>query len=633
MPHVERLHLRHVLQTVCALEEVVLRVFGPEGGQVLFTRDTGQAVLSRSGTQILTALRLEHPLARMVVECVWKHCRKTGDGSKTFILLLASLLRLIVTAAYKERNVEHTSNSREAAEARRLADSLLTFGLEELDDVIAAGVVPYGCSLSWMDITADTNISAHTNTNTHHIQKLLASFFLTRVGCSHCDLISRLTRELLSHWRVKDSPPSLTLHFIEDNFPALHTAVSGFPVTSSRLIEGQIIHRDFATPCPPSDQQPVKAVVLAGYLQPNVLSEGFVLELGGGEKKERSSVQYGSWAETSLQCVFAHLKRLGVSVLLSAVKQSDAALSLAAQAQMRVVECVGKDELSLFAQLSGATPVSDRRLIHPENVATLTFCRPILLGDHRYVHVAFHEPEERLAVKPYSLILCGPGEGQTEQYSRAFRDAVHMLLVTWEPVSDRTSHSQQSTSLPEHPPTEPPPSPPKCVLEPGCVIPAGGTFEFLVHRALLQRDSRASHTDVGVRLLADALLRVPQLLYPHNPRLFLQTQTQVASSVRNHLHPSGLLACTPKDEASPEQTRGKSDGHCHKRADAAPPASALDPGLESVSCKSRLVLSVLQCLSRLLQFDLVLRTRTLTHTRPRCHSNTSQEDREEETDD
>lgn len=64
MVPVERLHLKHVLQTVCVLESVILRSFGPEGGQVLFIRDTGQAMLSRSGARILAALRLEHPLAR-----------------------------------------------------------------------------------------------------------------------------------------------------------------------------------------------------------------------------------------------------------------------------------------------------------------------------------------------------------------------------------------------------------------------------------------------------------------------------------------------------------------------------------------------------------------------------------------
>lgn len=61
---VEHLHMEHVLQTVSVLESVVLRSFGPEGGQVLFTRDTGQAMLSRNGTYILSALQLEHPVAR-----------------------------------------------------------------------------------------------------------------------------------------------------------------------------------------------------------------------------------------------------------------------------------------------------------------------------------------------------------------------------------------------------------------------------------------------------------------------------------------------------------------------------------------------------------------------------------------
>lgn len=61
---VEHPPLKNVLQTVCVLEAVVLRSFGPEGGQVLFTRDTAEAMLSRSGTRILKALRLEHPLAR-----------------------------------------------------------------------------------------------------------------------------------------------------------------------------------------------------------------------------------------------------------------------------------------------------------------------------------------------------------------------------------------------------------------------------------------------------------------------------------------------------------------------------------------------------------------------------------------
>lgn len=320
------------------------------------------------------------------MECALKHSAVTGDGSKTFILMLASILRMIHSTACKEPNVSHTYNSREVSEAtaaRRLADELLAFVLEELDDLIATGVVPYGCCLSWEDFTAKPQLPA--DTNNHCVQKLLASFFQTRLGCTHSDFISDLACELLTQWKFKNDQPSLSFQFINDNFPALHTSVSGFPISCSRLIEGQVIHRDFATPCSQTDHKPVKAVVFTGYLQPKLLSAGEVLELRSGEQgKKGSFVQFNTWAERSLEGVFANLQSLGVSVLLSGVKQSAAVLALAAHTGMCAVECVSEDELSLFAQLSGARPVSDCWMIEPDNVATLTFCHPILLGAHRY---------------------------------------------------------------------------------------------------------------------------------------------------------------------------------------------------------------------------------------------------------
>ncbi|XP_044211704.1 Bardet-Biedl syndrome 10 protein isoform X1 [Thunnus albacares] len=665
MPPVEHLHLEHVLQTVCALEAVVLRCFGPEGGQVLFTRDTGQVMLSCSGTRILTALKLEQPLARMVVECVWKHSTKTGDGSKTFIILLASLLRMIHTIACKEPNVSHTYNSREAAEAataRRLAHELLAFASEELDDLIAVGVAPHGCCLPWEDFTAKTQSPAHTNTS--YLKKLVASFFLTRLGHIHCDFIADLICELLTDWKFKDDPPSSSLQFINDNFLALHTPVSGFPVSCSRLLEGQVIHRDFATPCPQTDHQPVKAVVFTGYLQPQLLNAGDVLELmEENTRKERSIVQFSAWAERSLECVIAKLQNLGVSVLLSAVKQSDAVLALATQAEMCVVECVSEDELSLFAHLSRATPISDCWMIQPEHVATLTFCRPILLGAHRYVHMGFHDSEESVVVRPCSIVICGPGEGQTDQYARAFQDAIRMLLTTWEPMhmtattaSKRTLLSHKITSVhmdnqndrtrsasSNAPPFQ------KCVLEPGCVIHAGGTFEFLLHQALLQHGHNRSvsdHTDVGVlavsQLMANALLSVPQQIYSHSPRRFLQTQTKVLCSIQNHSHPFSVIY---KQEHNTSPTQGSSESecpleagklsmYCYRKADVKSKVFMLDSGLESVSCKYQLVLAVLQCVTNLLRVDTMLCTQTHSYTKSgRLAKNISWEDTEDEAED
>lgn len=326
------------------------------------------------------------------MECVWKHSTVTGDGSKTFIIVLASLLRMIHSAARKEPNVTCTYNSREAAvasTARRLADELLAFASEKLDELINKGVVPYGQCVSWADFTSNSQLQV--NTSYFLVKKLLSSFFYTRLGYTHCDFVSNLTCELLTNWKLKNDQSSLSLQFLNDNFPALHTRVSGFPVSCSRFVEGQVIHRDFATPCPQVDCLPIKAVVFPGYLQSQVLNADHVLNLGCGEQKmahssttERSLVQFSTWAERSLECDIAKLQSLGVSVLLSSVKQSAAVLALATQAKICVVECVSEDELALFSWISGATPVSDSWMIEPGHIVNLTFCRPITLGAHRY---------------------------------------------------------------------------------------------------------------------------------------------------------------------------------------------------------------------------------------------------------
>uniref|UniRef100_A0AAX7VF02 Bardet-Biedl syndrome 10 n=1 Tax=Astatotilapia calliptera TaxID=8154 RepID=A0AAX7VF02_ASTCA len=461
MPPLGHLHMEHVLQAVGVLEAVILRSFGPEGGQVLFTRDTGQAMLSRSGTRILTALHLEHPLARMVVECVWKHSSATGDGSKTFILLLASLLRLIHAAASKESNVSHSYSSTKAAEAstaRHLADKLLAFGLKELDELIATGVVPYGGCISWEDFTVEAQTPSLTNNLC--VQKLLRSFFHTRCGYTHCDFSSHLTCELLSHWKFKNQLPSFSLQLVSDYFPALHTPVSGFPVRSSRLIEGQVIHRDFATPPLKTDHQPVKAVVLTGSMQPTLLSTGDVI------------LHFSSWMESSLQGIIAKLQTLGVCVLLSAVKQSAAVLALATQAEMCLVECVSEDELSLFSQLTtGSLALS---------VISKTGINAVL-----YVHVAFQDSEERITIKPYSL---------TEE--TAYRS------IAIQPI--------QKCVLK-----------PGCVLSAGGLFELLLHYALLQH-GHSSSVSPDLNIDASVsQLLANALLSVPQKIYSHSPHHFL----------------------------------------------------------------------------------------------------------------
>ncbi|KAM4734657.1 BBSome complex assembly protein BBS10-like [Anableps anableps] len=265
----------------------------------------------------------------------------------------------------------------------------------------------------------------------------------------------------------------------------------------------------------------------------------------------------------------------------------------------------------------------------------------------RYVHLDFHDSEERPKVKPCSLVICAPGEGQTDQHACAFQDALRMLLTAWEPmhktkitplkgnipsnkctslhaddISNETAYA--SCRMPPHQ---------KCVIEPGCVISAGGTFEFLLHHALHQYGRNCSvsvNTSAVVlvsQLLAKALLSVPRQIYSHNLKHFLQAQTRVMALIPKQSH--ALSTTLMQTQGLLED--GKLRLYSFKKGNMA--LKLLDLGLESVSCKYQLVLAVLQCLTSLLRINMVLRTHTVLHTKSHkllnaCLESTEDEDQD-----
>lgn len=243
----------------------------------------------------------------------------------------------------------------------------------------------------------------------------------------------------------------------------------------------------------------------------------------------------------------------------------------------------------------------------------------------RYVHLDFPESEERGMVKPYNLVICGAGEGQTDQYASAVHDAIYMLLSACQPLAitpakaaGKTSRSQASSSfLTDHRTCN------AAVWEPGCVIPAGGTFEFLLTGALRQhghKHSGDSDTDTSEvsKLLADVLLTVPRHIYSHRQRQLLQTQERILNFIQSHSHPFSLVSVGDLD--------------CCGATGTPSDVFIEELGLESVTCKYQLLLAVAQCASHLLQVDALLQTHTIFHTKSHRLTNISLEGKQDEAD-
>ncbi|XP_035258093.1 Bardet-Biedl syndrome 10 protein homolog [Anguilla anguilla] len=374
MKGVQRVELGTLLQVTQALGAVVGPCFGLSGGQVLFTRNSGEVLITRDGRRILTLLRLDHPVARVLVGCVSAHCKITGDGAKSFLLLLGALLRGI--------HGDHLHG----IQARRVAHILLSFQTLVLDGVIGQGLAPRALSLLQ---------------DPAHLRPLTDAYFRGKTASSHWGVLSQKACEFYRRWRCEQDCTGVTL--IARHFAALHTPVPGLPVSRSRVLEGLVIHRDFAVRCP--GDGPLRALATSVPLQSPLAPPGVSLNL--------------------------------------------LALDLARRAGLSMVECVDSDELALFCRLAGAELFADPgdwSLIGEEHVATVTFCKPVVLGPDRLAHVGF--PEGR-GLAPHCLVLCGPSPGLAEQCSTAFCGLFRMLQRVYEPVQSRHAHGPVQSHHPQ----------------------------------------------------------------------------------------------------------------------------------------------------------------------------------------
>lgn len=89
--------------------------FGPLPREKLLLTATRKAVLTCSGTSILGALVSRHPIQALVLSAAAEHVQASGDGAKSFVLMLDAALREV------ERQLLTRPSAHQAAWQMRLS--------------------------------------------------------------------------------------------------------------------------------------------------------------------------------------------------------------------------------------------------------------------------------------------------------------------------------------------------------------------------------------------------------------------------------------------------------------------------------------------------------------------------------
>eukprot|EP00061_Rhincodon_typus_P003989 g21491.t1 len=337
-----------------------------------------------------------------MVQSVSAHCRLTGDGAKSFILLLAAMLRGV------------GAETRRQGPARRhwLVRGLAQLEREVLEPVLGRELAPH-CAQALSPRAGQLP--------SEQAARVLGAYFRGKVGLTHAPLLSQLACDYIE--RLGGGQVERGLGLAADCFPGLQVTVPGLPVSSSRVLEGLLLSRSPALPCGWAQAQgPTRLLAVGSSLLPVLTQAGSTLRPEGPAGLARAR----DWAQAQAEETLARMQALGVGLLLSGPRQPDYVLEQAQRRGLSVVHCLPDEELALLRRLTGAEihyrPI---QVTLPDTLpASFVSTAPILPRTQLLLGL----PGLR-GCQPHCLLLCAPTLGLARQLQDALHGAFKLLRL------------------------------------------------------------------------------------------------------------------------------------------------------------------------------------------------------------
>ena len=369
-----RVALRKNIAAAMALSGAVRSTLGPKGLDKLLLDDEGRTLVTNDGVTVLETARVEHPVARMLIDASSAQDRAARDGTTSAVVIAAELLR---NAWHLVLQGVHPST---IVRGYRMAESE---AMAHLEDLAFEG--------SEEDLTTAVR-SSLAGKASHAVQDRLADLAMEAAMC-----VERTVDGVLE---------------VDPTRVSTVMAV-GRPATDSEIVEGLVLQKRRAHP------DMVKLV-----------EKGTIALLDGGleRRKMRGDVTFQATTPDVLDALRRReIERLlddveavaaaGVDVLAVSGAIDDEAhrrlLDLGIQAFRRVP---GND-LDVLALATGATVLHHVDALHADACGRVLESRSHMLGD-------LHHWTVRGEGHAATLIARGSGDEIVEETSRCFDDAL-----------------------------------------------------------------------------------------------------------------------------------------------------------------------------------------------------------------
>ena len=369
-----RVALRKNIAAAMALSGAVRSTLGPKGLDKLLLDDEGRTLVTNDGVTVLETARVEHPVARMLIDASSAQDRAARDGTTSAVVIAAELLR----------NAWHLV-------LQGVHPSTIVRGYRMAESEAMAHLVELAFEGSEEDLTTAVR-SSLAGKASHAVQDRLADLAMEAAMC-----VERTVDGVLE---------------VDPTRVSTVMAV-GRPATDSEIVEGLVLQKRRAHP------DMVKLV-----------ENGTIALLDGGleRRKMRGDVTFQATTPDVLDALRRReIERLlddveavaaaGVEVLAVSGAIDDEAhrrlLDLGIQAFRRVP---GND-LDVLALATGATVLHHVDALHADACGRVLESRSHMLGD-------LHHWTVRGEGHAATLIARGSGDEIVEETSRCFDDAL-----------------------------------------------------------------------------------------------------------------------------------------------------------------------------------------------------------------
>lgn len=400
-----------------ALAGLVQGMLGPCGQQTLLSTHTGQALVTRDGLTVVCSLHLAHPVARCITQSLRAYHSLHRDGSKTFILYLAQVLKAIG----HRLELESSDAQRRLCRIKLCAklNQFLSTDFEQIAKLLLERVKSCSMIGGRRDFLSKAKDVLKTSLCTC-LQKHSVTFFTNFLG-AFLDIESQ---------RLPDLEKCLS-HILQ-HFDMYHSKVSTQPQQKSRICPGILLETDLQSVC--QTQTGAISAKSKRFVLMDIDLDGDEEQTGGNaisiQPSQERLTDFFSYKRNSLKRVLTGLSRAGVDILLCADSVPQYVAGMCREEGL-ALRCLRTEKLTFLRDLTGVAVLKD---LNQEALTEFVFTAHV----NSFVHMGskvctlIRLSDKCCTVSPAKhMVVCAPTEGLCDQLCHSLfkaLKAIHLCL-------------------------------------------------------------------------------------------------------------------------------------------------------------------------------------------------------------